>query len=90
LEDLFIYNGSGVMPGRTWIISPDVVSLEQRWQALIGAPAEKKELLFHPHLRNGKPGDKHSKRIVPNALHGYQPKAISIADEKGLCLPPAR
>ena len=23
LEDLFAYNGSGVMPGRTWIIAPD-------------------------------------------------------------------
>ena len=24
LGDFFIYNGSGVMPGRTWIIAPDV------------------------------------------------------------------
>ncbi|MET0531660.1 MAG: N-6 DNA methylase, partial [Microvirga sp.] len=23
LEDLFVYNGSGVMPGRTWVIAPD-------------------------------------------------------------------
>ena len=29
LEDLFVYNGSGVMPGRTWIIAPDAESLEQ-------------------------------------------------------------
>jgi len=27
LEDFFIYNGSGVMPGRTWVIAPDVESL---------------------------------------------------------------
>jgi hypothetical protein len=32
LEDLFAYNGSGVMPGRTWIIAPDVESLQHRWQ----------------------------------------------------------
>src|ERR1022692_1518357 len=90
LEDLFIYNGSGVMPGRTWVIAPDVESLERRWQKLVHAPADRKEDLFHPHLRNGQPGDKHSKRIVPNALTGYERQRKSIADEKGPCLPPAR
>jgi hypothetical protein len=90
LEDLFIYDGSGVMPGRTWIIAPDVESLQQRWQTLIHAPADKKEMLFHPHLRKGKPGDKHSKRVVPNALAGYEPQNKSIAEEKGPGLPPAR
>ena len=34
LEDLFVYNGSGVMPGRTWVIAPDADSLEKRWQKL--------------------------------------------------------
>lgn len=32
LDDLFIYNGSGVMPWRTWIIAPDSESLHRRWQ----------------------------------------------------------
>jgi hypothetical protein len=90
LEDLFIYNGSGVMPGRTWIIAPDVESLKRRWQKLINAPADQKEGLFHPHLRDGQPGDKHSRRIVPNALAGYERRPKSIAEEKGPCLPPAR
>ena len=31
LQDLFVYDGSGVMPGRTWVIAPDRVSLERRW-----------------------------------------------------------
>ena len=53
LEDLFAYNGSGVMPGRTWVIAPDADSLLRRWQALIKAKAERKEALFVPHLRNG-------------------------------------
>jgi Type ISP C-terminal specificity domain/N-6 DNA Methylase len=88
LEDLFIYNGSGVMPGRTWIIAPDVESLKRRWQKLIDAPADEKEVFFHPHLRNGQPGDKHSMRIVPNALAGYERRRKSIAEEKGPCLPP--
>jgi hypothetical protein len=90
LEDLFVDNGSGVMPGRTWIIAPDVDSLERRWQKLIDAPADEKEGLFHPHLRNGQPGDKHSKRVVPNPLAGYERRPKSIAEDAGPCLPPTR
>jgi hypothetical protein len=89
LEDLFAYHGSGVMPGRTWIIAPDEESLEKRWQKLIQAPEAEKEQLFHPHLRNGKPGDKHTKRIVKNALPGYEPRPHTIADEQGTSLTPA-
>ncbi|MDZ4717324.1 MAG: type ISP restriction/modification enzyme [Roseiflexaceae bacterium] len=90
LDDLFIYNGSGVMPGRTWIIAPDADSLRQRWQKLINAPGEQKEMLFHPHLRNGQPGDKHSKRVVPKGLPGYDPRPIPVASERGDCIAPIR
>jgi len=90
LEDLFIYNGSGVMPGRTWIIAPDAESLERRWQKLVHAPAEEKEVLFHPHLRAGKIGDKHSRKVVAKGLAGYEATTKSVADEKGSCLPPIR
>ena len=86
LKDLFIYDGSGVMPGRTWIIAPDVESLESRWQKLISAPAEGKETLFHPHLG----GDRHSKKIVETPLAGYTARPKSVADDKGACVPPAR
>jgi hypothetical protein len=34
LEALFVYNGSGVMPGRTWVIAPDAQSLRARWNRL--------------------------------------------------------
>jgi predicted helicase len=90
LEELFVDNVSGVMPGRTWIIAPDVQSLQRRWQRLIDASADQKEVLFHPHLRNGQPGDKHSNRIVANSLAGYERRPRSIAEETGQCLPPAR
>jgi hypothetical protein len=90
LEDLFIYNGSGVMPGRTWVIAPDVESLMRRWQTLIDAPGDQKEVLFHPHLRNGQPGDKHSKRVVTKGLPGYEPRTTPVADERGPCSPPVR
>ncbi|MBI5270748.1 MAG: N-6 DNA methylase [Burkholderiales bacterium] len=90
LEDLFVYDGSGVMPGRTWVIAPDAESLRRRWERLVRAPAEDKERLFHPHLRAGKPGDKHSRKIVSTALAGFEPRAVSVADDTGDSLPPER
>lgn len=90
LIDLFSYNGSGVMPGRTWIIAPDAESLQRRWQTLIKAPNDQKEVLFHPHLRNGEPGDKHSKKIVMRALPGYEPRPTPVANERGPCVLPVR
>ena len=90
LESFFAYNGTGVMSGRTWIIAPDAESLRQRWQTLVDAPASRKENLFFPHLRNGKPGDKHSKRIVPNALPGFDARSLAVADETGPCIAPVR
>jgi hypothetical protein len=88
LDDLFIYNGSGVMPGRTWVISPDVESLRRRWQTLIDAPDAVKESLFHPHLLKGKLGDRHTGRVVNKGLPGYEPRPTPIAQEQGDCLPP--
>jgi hypothetical protein len=90
LDDLLIYNGSGVMPGRTWIIAPDAESLQRRWQKLINAPAEEKETLFHPHLRGGEVGDKHSKKIVATPLAGFEPRTKAVADDNGACMPPVR
>jgi len=90
LEDLFVYNGSGVMPGRTWVIAPDAESLRRRWRTLIDAPDGQKEVLFHPHLLNGKPGDKHSKRVVKKGLPGYEPRPTPVADERNLVVPPMR
>ena len=90
LEDFFIYNGSGVMPGRTWIIAPDADSLQRRWQTLIAAPAAEKERLFHPHLRGGELGDKHSKKIVAAPLAGYEPRTKAVADDNAPCFSPTR
>jgi hypothetical protein len=48
LPELFAWSGSGVTPHRTWPISPDVQSLEQRWNALRQENSlTKKEKLFH-------------------------------------------
>ena len=90
IDELFAYNGSGVMPGRTWVIAPDTDSLRRRWDALIAAAADEKDVLFHPHQRNGKPGDKHAGKIVKKGLTGYPPKSSTIAKESGPCLGPER
>lgn len=90
LEDLFIYNGSGVMPGRTWIIAPDIESLKRRWQKLVHAPIGEKEALFHPHLSKGKLGDRHSTRVVKDGLPGYGGVTKPVADEHGSCIQPVR
>lgn len=91
LEDLFLYNGSGVMPGRTWIIAPDPASLEDRWNKLIHEKnPEEKEKLFHPHLLKDGLGDRHTKRVVAGALAGFDPRPTPIADEQGPCSTPLR
>lgn len=70
--------GSGVMPGRTWIIAPDPKSLEARWDRLVSEPsASERAKLFHPHLRNGKPGDRHVAKPA-RALHGYHEPLKSV------------
>jgi hypothetical protein len=91
IEDLFIYNGSGVMPGRTWIIAPDQGSLSKRWNALIQeADSIKKEKLFHPHLRGGKPGDKHTTKVSKATLPGISSSLKTIATETGAMTPARR
>lgn len=88
LGDLFLYNGTGVMPGRTWIIAPDSESLRQRWQKLINAPSDEKKDLFHPHLVDGEPGDRHSERVLTKGLPGYGTPSRAVVDEEGPSIPP--
>jgi hypothetical protein len=77
------------MPGRTWIIAPDAESLQLRWKKLMRAKPEQKEELFHPHLRGGKPGDKHVNKVA-KGLPGYPDDPKPVANAKGDCLPPVR
>jgi hypothetical protein len=90
LDDLFAYDGSGVMPGRTWIIAPDADSLLRRWQKLIKAKPEQKEDLFVPHLNKGKLGDRYINRVVPKGLPGYADNPKPIGEDKADCLAPVR
>lgn len=88
LEELFVYNGSGVQPKRTWVIAPDSDSLVRRWRKLVEAPVEQKELLFHATMRDGKPADRHIRSIVKEAIPGFEPNPTPLIDEKGGCPAP--
>jgi hypothetical protein len=91
LKDFFIYDGSGVMPGRTWIIAPDAESLRKRWARLIAEKdPDKKELLFHPHLRNKKPGDKHIRKEIAEGLLGHEERLGKVIDDSKPVIEPIR
>ncbi len=90
LQDLFVYNGSGVQAKRTWVIAPDAGSLIQRWQKLTEAPPDQKEHLFHATLRDGKPADRHIGSVVKTGLPGYEPILTRLMDEKGACAQPVQ
>ena len=91
LDMLFAYNGSGVMPGRTWVIAPDKQSLSDRWKRLISEPdPAKKETLFHPHGSEGELGDRHTGKVLPEGLAGHEYRAASVGKDKGGVVTPTR
>ncbi len=88
LDDLFIYNGSGVLPGRTWPVAPDKETLVARWEALVAEPdLEKKQTLFHPTLRSGKPSHRHIHKILSDGVGEFLPGKGSVATGSAPMLP---
>ena len=84
LKDVFLYDGSGVMPGRTWVIAPDRETLERRWARLIAEKdATKKEVLFHPQLRKGKVASRHIRKIVEQRLGDRAARTTPVILEQG-------
>jgi hypothetical protein len=91
LKDLFVYEGAGVMPGRTWAIAPDRTTLNDRWSRLIKEKdAVEKERLFHPQLRKGKVASRHIRKIVTQDLGSKETRRTTILDDKGECETPIR
>ncbi len=87
LRDFFLYDGSGVMPGRTWIIAPDSQSLRDRWDRLVAEkdPA-KKEILFHPH----EGGDKTVAKVAQKGLAGHEHRSVPVGRDIGNAIQPTR
>ena len=87
LKDFFAYDGSGVMPGRTWVIAPDRQSLEARWNRLVAEKRpEEKERLFHPHQT----GDRTLYKVLKNGLSGHEHRASAVKDDKQGAVSPVR
>jgi hypothetical protein len=91
VNQLFAYDGSGVMPGRTWIIAPDIESLRARWLRLISEKDfGEKHVLFHPHLRKNEPGDKHLKKGISEGLFGHEERLEAVINDNKPVVEPAR
>lgn len=91
LKSLFVYNGSGIQPGRTWVIAPDRTSLERRWERLIRETDNvEKERLFHPHLRDGLPGDRHIRKRLSSGLPHQGNRLGPVIDDRHSVVPPIR
>ena len=91
LDEVFTYDGSGVMPGRVWVVAPDSQSLKDRWDRLCKETNDaKKEDLFHPHMRKGKPGDKHVNKPLKSGLFGHEFRSGSVATDTSPCVTPTR
>lgn len=87
LKEFFRYDGSGVMPGRTWIIAPDVGSLGARWTRLTHEKdGAKKEILFHPH----EGGDKTLSKGSKAGLVGHEHRLESVNSDHGPPIAPTR
>ena len=83
LDELFAYNGSGVMPGRTWIIAPMPHRLKERWNRLQSErDPDVRRCSFirscaKESLRAGKPQSTKS-------LGQWPTRPVSVADDKRL------
>lgn len=87
LDDLFLYNGSGVMPGRTWVVAPDADSLRRRWSVLISEKETiKQSQLFHPHQN----GDRAVTKQLKAGLHGHEYRPETVANDQQPCITPVR
>lgn len=73
LGDLFVYDGSGVMPGRTWVIASDAWTLNQRIKAL----QREKDVTRQRELFSEGAGLKVDKPLK-EALPGYSLRASAI------------
>jgi len=91
LETIFVYEGPGVMPGRTWAISPDSETLQMRWSKLIQEKnPDTKEKLFHPQIRKGKVASRHIRKIVRQPLGLKDTRPTTILADKDDCETPIR
>jgi hypothetical protein len=85
LDDLLRWSGSGVMPGRTWVIASDTPTLKQRWNTFIKAKQADKPDLLTEHET-----DRRVDTVLSDGLPGFPSNATPIGEEHGPCPEPVR
>ncbi len=85
LGDLMPWSGSGVMPGRTWVVAPSPDILRARWDRLVAAPADEKPGLFQEHSR-----DRRVDTVLKDGLPGLPAQVGPLAAEAGPMPEPVR
>jgi hypothetical protein len=91
LSELFLWSGPGVKTHRTWVISPDIETLENRWKMLQreNNPA-RKELLFHADPGEGKARARYVGKTVNEELGSYPTRPTSVESDKQSLVSPIR
>jgi len=86
LDQLLWWNGSGVMPGRTWVIAPDADNLRERWHRLTHTKSDQdKAKLFSEHSR-----DRRIDTQLRDGLPGFSAVTTEIKNETGAAPDPIR
>lgn len=91
LMEFFVWSSPGVKTHRTWIISPDVETLENRWKALQGEKdLSKKEKLFHADPGEGKARARYASKIVKDELGAFPTRPVSVETDTAPIVQPIR
>ena len=88
---MFDYNGSGVMPGRTWIIAPDKETLENRWERLIAEKGcrDERKCCFIRTAQGGRTEETSTfpttsiSQAAAAGLAGHEFRGMSVAKDTG-------
>lgn len=85
LLDFFAWSSPGAKTHRTWVISPDIGSLEKRWDALQNEnDLIQKEELFHSDR------DRYLSKKVKVDLGAYHVRQITVEQDQGPVVAPCR
>ncbi|WP_405472640.1 type ISP restriction/modification enzyme [Paenarthrobacter ilicis] len=86
LPEIFRYDGSGTMPGRTWVIDPDADTLKKRWVTLLAEKnLAKKRILMQEHTN-----DRRLDTKLKDNLPGFETRSKTLNDETGECPEPVQ
>lgn len=91
LGELFVWSSPGVKTHRTWIIAPDVQTLERRWLTLQREKdSKKKEILFHPDPGEGKARARYVGKTLTDDLGAFHTRPASVENDKEPIVNPLR